>query len=412
VINTLSEEYATLALPYQDNPIVRAAIEAMRRNATKAVLQVGYVDSSGGFTDKPHPLLDIWTSPGPGETDGTILEHLYEGLIGSDGDGNAYCQFITDRDRETNGTIREIQPINPLWVQWPVMGRAIGEVLEYPISGADYARAYVYSIPADRMLHAKTGVSQMGRALGRTPLHAVKAELALIKLISIYETTVLSRSGVPSFIISLLGTGAQMLGQDQITTLKSDIKRAMSGKAVGDPFVTRGDMKIETPGFSPQQLSVAELAVMAVARVCGILGWTPMSLKQPDTGKTYSNLIEANKASWRDAVIPFLELVAANLTRAVRTLPFGYGSEVMQPDDRLVVRFDTSQIEELAADQDKAADRVTKLLNAGIVTLDEARAMIGLGDMEESDRPENRDDDQDTEEQEGSDDASDNGNDE
>ena len=146
-------------------------------------------------------------------------------------------------------------------------------------------------------------------------------------------------------------------------------------------------MKIDTPGFSPKDLSVQELAEMAVARVCGVLGWAPMSLKQPDTGKTYSNLVEANKASFRDAVIPFLELVAAQLTQAVRTLPFGYGDLLARPDANLSVRFNLDQIEELAIDQKAIADRVIGLVNAGIISINEARADLGMEEQEELDTP-------------------------
>ena len=132
------------------------------------------------------------------------------------------------------------------------------------------------------------------------------------------------------------------------------------------------------------------MAELAVARVCGVLGWAPMSLKQPDTGKTYSNLIEANKASWRDAIIPFLETIAAVLTRAVRTHTFAYDGTTVGPDPMLAVRFDTSQIEELAIDADKIADRVTKLINATqpVITVDEGRAMLGLGKMDPEDAQE------------------------
>ena len=385
VVNELRNDYDTIARPYADNPIVRAAIEAMRRNATKAVLQVGYIDEDGGFEPVEHPLLKIWPNPTPGYTDANLIEELYTSLISEEGDGNAYLQLVKTKGGDA---VAELLPLPPLWVRIPVMGEAIGEVIEWPVTGSDWGRSYSYTVPAGEMVHIKIGRSDAGPTLGRTPLRAVAAELALIKLASIYETTILMRSGVPSWIIKMLGVGGMMLGQEQIAAMQDNLKRAMSGKAVGRPAILAGDVGIETPGFSPQQLSIAEMTEIAVARVCGALGWAPMTLKQPDTGKTYSNLIEANKASWRDAVMPFLEQLAASLTRAVRTLPFRYQDEFFAPDAELVVRFDTSQIEELATDLDKMADRAVKLLTAGIVTLEEARSIMGMGEREpEEDTP-------------------------
>jgi len=385
VINQLTSDYDSLARPYGENPIVRAAVESMKRNATKATLQVGRYDEDGGFEPVEHPLIRIWPNPAPGYSDANLIEEAYLSLIGEEGDGNAYLQLVTNKG---NDSVVEILPIPPLWVRHPVMGESIGEIQSWPVMGADWGRLYNFDVPANLMMHLKTGRSAGGPTLGRSPLRAVAADMALIKLASIYETTILTRAGVPSWIVKLLGSGGQMVTADQVAAMQMDLRRAVSGKAVGRPAIFKGDIDISTPGFSPEQLSVAKMAEMAVCRVCGVLGWAPMTLKQPDAGKTYSNLIEANKASWRDAVVPFLEQIATALTRAVQTVPFRYGDEIAQPDETLAVRFDTSQIEELATDMDKMADRAVKLFNAGIYTLNEARAVMSLGEMEEEDKPE------------------------
>ncbi len=212
-------------------------------------------------------------------------------------------------------------------------------------------------------------------------LDSVVAEMALVKIIGQYETTVLSRSGVPSLIVSLKTLGN--LSDLQLSQVQSDLARAVSGKAVGRPFVGTSEMDIKSPGFSPKDLSVSEMADLATARICGVLGWAPMSLKQPDTGKTYSNLVEANKASWRDAVIPFLDLVAGELTRLVQTLPIACDGVTSQPNPELCVRFDTSQIEELSVDRKALMDIATAGVGAGIFTINEARATLGLGELEE-----------------------------
>jgi phage portal protein BeeE len=264
-----------------------------------------------------------------------------------------------------------------------VLGTAISEVQTYTFRGWDWGRQYYLELPVDQVMHFKTGRSQTSMAFGRTPLEACRAELALVKLVSIYETTILSRAGVPSWLVSLLSPVASAMSDDQINKLKYDIKNSISGKRITSPLVyPGGELKITTPGFSPKDLSVQELAEMAVARICGVIGWAPMSLKQPDSGKTYSNLIEANKASWRDAVIPFLDLIASTLSRAVRTMPFAYGDMTAAPDVNLSVRFNVEQIEELAADAKLLADRLIGLVNAGIISKNEARADLGMEEDE------------------------------
>ena len=371
----LSNDYMTLARPYNQVSVVQAAIQAMKRNATKATMQVGRWDEDGGFAPVYHPLQQLWQRPSPGESDATVLEHLYSSLCDN---GNAYVQVITNT---AGNAVTELMPIPSPWVLRPVMGESINEVLEYPVMGSDWGRSYNYSVPAELMLAFRQGRSTYAQSRGVSTLDSVVAEMALVKIIGQYETTVLSRSGVPSLIVSLKTLGN--LSDAQLSQVQADLARAVSGKAVGRPFVGTSEMDIKSPGFSPKDLSVSEMADLATARICGVLGWAPMSLKQPDTGKTYSNLVEANKASWRDAVIPFLDLVAGELTRLVQTLPIACNGMTSQPDESLCVRFDTSQIEELSVDRKALMDIATAGVNAGIFTVNEARATLGLGEMEE-----------------------------
>ena len=371
----LSNDYMTLARPYNQVSVVQAAIQAMNRNATKATMQVGRWDEDGGFVPVYHPLQQLWQRPSPGESDATVLEHLYSSLCDN---GNAYVQVIINT---AGNAVTELMPIPSPWVLRPVMGESINEVLEYPVMGSDWGRSYNYTVPAELMLAFRQGRSTYAQSRGVSTLDSVVAEMALVKIIGQYETTVLSRSGVPSLIVSLKTLGN--LSDAQLSQVQADLARAVSGKAVGRPFVGTSEMDIKSPGFSPKDLSVSEMADLATARICGVLGWAPMSLKQPDTGKTYSNLVEANKASWRDAVIPFLDLVAGELTRLVQTLPIACNGMTSQPDPELCVRFDTSQIEELSVDRKALMDIATAGVNAGIFSVNEARATLGLGEMEE-----------------------------
>jgi hypothetical protein len=103
--------------------------------------------------------------------------------------------------------------------------------------------------------------------------------------------------------------------------------------------------------------------------------------------------------------MPFLEQLAAGLTKAVQSMSFAYNGTTAAADASLVVRFDMSQIEELAVDQEMVARRAVSLSAAGIVTINEARAMLGLADMPDDDYDDD-DTTQDDEPTENEDDAS------
>jgi hypothetical protein len=72
-------------------------------------------------------------------------------------------------------------------------------------------------------------------------------------------------------------------------------------------------------------------------------------------------------------------------------MSFTYNGTTFAADASLVARFDMSQIEELAVDQEMVARRAVSLSAAGIVTINEARAMLGLADMPESENDDTQD---------------------
>jgi predicted HTH domain antitoxin len=53
----------------------------------------------------------------------------------------------------------------------------------------------------------------------------------------------------------------------------------------------------------------------------------------------------------------------------------------------LTVRFDTSQIEELAADTKALSDRAVALYQSGLLSLNEARQIMGYAEIESMDTP-------------------------
>ena len=380
IMTAIKDDHMSTARPYAQVNVVQAAIQAMRRNAAKTVMEVGYFDEEGGFTCVEHPLQHLWHRPAPGESDITIIEFVYENILEY---GNAYVQIIANK---AGDAVTEFMAIPYYWIQPPVMGQSLMEVELYRAIGTDWGRQYNFETPGQMMMHFRTGRSLYKRIQGVSVLDSVVSEMALLKTLAQYETTILQRSGVPSWIVST--KNAVPLTDAQAGQMQGDLKRAMQGKAVGKPFITTGELDIKSPGFSPRELSVAEMADLATARVCGVLGWAPMSLKQPDTGKTYSNLIEANKASWRDAVIPFLDMIASELTRIVQTMSVVFEDMRAEPDKNLVVRFNTDQIEELAVDKKALMDYAVAGVNAGILDIDEARADIGKGPLTESEKQE------------------------
>jgi phage portal protein BeeE len=87
---------------------------------------------------------------------------------------------------------------------------------------------------------------------------------------------------------------------------------------------------------------------------------------------TFSNINAAERLFWRNTMVPEIRFMEEQLNRML--LPrLGY------PD--LVVEFDLSSIEALRVDEDSRVSREAKLLDRGVLTINEVRRTRNLPDV-------------------------------
>ena len=89
---------------------------------------------------------------------------------------------------------------------------------------------------------------------------------------------------------------------------------------------------------------------------------------------TFSNFRTARRVFWEDTILPQLSFYEESLQQM---LAAGFG------DERVRVRFDIGAIEALRENENDRASRRTAYVQAGIMTVDEARAELGLRGMGE-----------------------------
>ena len=135
------------------------------------------------------------------------------------------------------------------------------------------------------------------------------------------------------------------------------------------PGIIGGGMKASQVGFSPKDmeyLNTLRWTVEDVARAFNV----PKPLLHDLERATYANIETTRRMFWETCVVPELRFFEETLRE--RLLP-------MFGEPSLVAEFDTSSIEALRESETERARRIKMYVSAGVMTVEEARAEVGLG---------------------------------
>ncbi len=137
--------------------------------------------------------------------------------------------------------------------------------------------------------------------------------------------------------------------------------------------VLRGGMKPTIVGAPVKDLAMTELTQTARQQIAIAFG-VPESMVG-DPASNYATAQSNRLSFWQDTIVP----EATQLEAIVN-------EQLFEPMG-LQFQFLTSQIEALQQDEAEKAEALTKLYEAGIITLEEARDQMGLGAMPMGERP-------------------------
>ena len=135
------------------------------------------------------------------------------------------------------------------------------------------------------------------------------------------------------------------------------------------PALLSAGMKAANLGLSPREMVYIQSlrwSLEDVARVYGV----PKPMLGDIERITFSNFATARRVFWEDTIVPQLMFYQEALAHSL--LP-------ALGDPSLTVEFDTSAVEALRESENDKAKRRQIYVSAGIMTVDEVRAEMGLG---------------------------------
>ncbi|MCF8708566.1 phage portal protein [Rhizorhapis sp. SPR117] len=332
------------------NPVAQRAV----RLVSEAVGGAALLAEAGAQADRERALALIGArSAGQGLVE-TLAVHL---LL----HGNAYVQVALGAD----GAVAELFALRPERVSveadargWPMAYLyRVGDTVMRLVSEDAAGRTAVIHIKNLHPLDDHYGLGCVGAAAGAVAIHNAA---------TVWNKALLDNAARPSgALVYDPGEAGAALSGEQYDRLKAEMEAAFAGAAnAGRPMLLEGGLKWQAMSLTPADMDFVGLKAAAAREIALAFGVPPMLMGLPGDN-AYANYREANKALWRQTILPLSEKILGGI---------GQGLGAWMPGVRLSV--DLNRVSALAEERGSLWDRVSA---ADFLTRDEKRAILGVG---------------------------------
>jgi HK97 family phage portal protein len=273
--------------------------------------------------------------------------------------GNAYWFKL----KTGRGKVKELWPLRPDRM------RVVPDV-------DNFVSHYVYNIDGKNHRIAKEDVlhfkfcNPTNEHIGMSPLRPAVRQIATDNDATDFSKVMLQNGGVPSGILRI----PEPLSREARQRIKSQWKQAYGGDGRGEIAVLEGDTEFEQISMDMQSLAFADLRAISETRICMIFGVPPILIgaKAGLDRATYANYKEARESFWEETI----SALQRRLTAKLETDPD------LNPRGR-TFKFDLTMVPAMADQRQQKFNNAVMAVQTGIMTIDEARAEIGLEPLDE-----------------------------
>ncbi len=260
----------------------------------------------GGAALAEHPLMTLLDRPNPGQDGASLLEAVYGHLQLA---GNAYIEAAAPVEGCGPTELHVLRPdrvrVIPGRDGWP-------EAYEYRVG----ASAHRFSMTCDTppILHLKA-FHPLDDHYGMSPLEAAATSIDVHNAAAKWTKSLLDNAARPSGAVIYRGVdGAGSMTDEQYKRLIDELESNHQGaRNAGRPMLLEGGLDWKPMGFSPSEMEFLETKHAAAREIALAFGVPPMLLGLPGDN-TYANYQEANRAFFRQAVMPLVRRTAAALS--------------------------------------------------------------------------------------------------
>lgn len=341
-----ARDYTALAREgFQRNAVVHRSVRLVAEAAASLPLTLAGAEDA-------HPLLGLLARPNPREGGMRFLDGIYGHLLVS---GNAYIEAV-----EIDGRPRELFSLRPDRMQ--------------VVAGADgWPAAYDYSVGGRRLRYQQTGAvppilhltlfNPLDDHYGLSPMEAAAVPLDIHNAAGAWNKALLDNAARPSGALVFAPSTGAALSDTQFTRLKAELETSYQGSAnAGRPLLLDGGLDWRPLSLSPKEMDFVEAKAAAAREIALAFGVPPLLLGLPGDN-THANYAEANRAFYRQTVIPLVRRTADSLARWLEP---AFGSARLEPD--------LDAVEALATERESLWRRVQ---GADFLSVAEKREAVG-----------------------------------
>lgn len=352
-----SPSYIALAREgYQQNPYVYACVRLIA-TACGGIPWLLYERTREGLKElEDHPLLSIMNAPNPTSSGSEFIQEVVSYLLIS---GNAYVQAIYLNERP-----RELWALRPDAIE-VVPGNTMGEVrgYRYNVQGGPVM------LSPQQVLHLKL-FSPLDSLYGMSPLLAAARSVDQNNEARAWNVALLQNSCRPPGAL----VSQNQLTDTQFEQLKKELKEQYQGAAnAGRPLLLEGGLSWQEMSLTPEEMAWLEGQKLSAREICVCFGVPPQLVGDTESS-TYSNYQEARQAFYTETVLPLMDYLRDELN-AWLAPQFG----------PYLLDYDRDEIEALQEDRAATWERALEAVKAGVITVNEARRMMGYEDIKNGD---------------------------
>ncbi|CAO4172524.1 phage portal protein [Methylorubrum populi] len=341
-----ARDYGALAREgFQRNAIVHRAIGLVAEAAASLPLTLAGADEA-------HPLLALLARPNPREGGMRFLDGLYGHLMVS---GNAYLEAV-----EIDGVPRELFCLRPDRMRVVAGADGWPAAYDYTVGGRVIRYEQAGAMPP--ILHL-TLFNPLDDHYGLSPMEAAAVPLDIHNAAGAWNKALLDNAARPSGALVFAPSTGASLSDTQFSRLKAELEASYQGSAnAGRPLLLDGGLDWRPLSLSPKEMDFVEAKAAAAREIALAFGVPPLLLGLPGDN-THANYAEANRAFYRQTVIPLVRRTADSIARWLEP---AFGAVRLEPD--------LDGVEALATERESLWRRVQA---ADFLSVAEKRGAIG-----------------------------------
>lgn len=345
--------------------VVQACIDAIARDVSAAPLRVYREVDGQPEAQAGHAARVVIADPNPAMSEAEFW-YFATAMMATTG----YC--VIEKVRSGAGRPVELWPLVSPWLKVLPKPQALPD-WEYRVPGND-----PWPLPAEDAIVLTYRPDPWGGWTGRTPLTALKRELAIDDQLTDFLNVLLERGGVPPLGLKVM---PQEIGGKMVVPTLSESERDYIVESFAQKYggvnnwakpAFLGGLSVERIGLDLNEMLYTDVRDMIELHMCSAMG-VPAGMIGTRAGlerNTYSNAETDVRKYYDGTIAPLWARLDGAFTRGLLREFDGAPA--------LSMGFDVSRIGALQEDEAPKWDQAIRAVGSGFLTVDDARARVGL----------------------------------